>query len=720
AMANVAWILASNGHRVVVIDWDLEAPGLHRFLGPALPDPGQKATAGLIDFLMEYVLAATRGRGAPASEPWYEPYTNIMRFVQPVNTGFAEGRLDMIGAGRQNAEYAERVNMFDWRSFYERFQGRAFLDAVFAKLRDRYDFILLDSRTGVSDTSGVCTVHLPDALVVMFTMNTQSIEGASGVALDARRQRDNKLEVYPVPTRIELAELDRLQAARMVARQCFEPLVKDLDSPKTDYLEDMEVPHVAYYLYEEQLAAIVEGGRARVLLAIYERITAYVSKTTVTRLKLLPEKELDAARARFRTGKAPGSSTSKPARAPKRYDVYLTYALKDEAMGRSLRDELRNLMSVFAPLQDIKPGQAIADATRDAIASSAAVVVVFSDTAGAATPSWVEAELAQARELDVPVIPVLLGNAQAPESIRDVLVIRGRASEPGNIAAQVRAATLANDHDGRNASERIAILYAERNKLQADARRFRLVILAGLGVILIVTVLGTRQIFHTQDVEVNAARLDSQLRDTKLVLQAAQSNYDTLDRNTKEKNAALAKQLQTLEVQFQQAGDRIAELQRTQALPADATLVVKQAAASQDALHLSVRDVAKQIGPVKPIAVQPMVLVFAPPGDTEARGVQTAANTLEKAGYALGSKRVFALQPPKGVTEVRYFRPDDRAKAEEILSTLKANTELTAGRVSYVIDPDIKRPLYFEVHTTKTAFTPKATPRQQPYIPQRH
>ena len=29
-LANVAWILATNGKRVLVVDWDLEAPGAHR------------------------------------------------------------------------------------------------------------------------------------------------------------------------------------------------------------------------------------------------------------------------------------------------------------------------------------------------------------------------------------------------------------------------------------------------------------------------------------------------------------------------------------------------------------------------------------------------------------------------------------------------------------------------------------------------------------------
>ena len=30
ALANVGWILASAGKRVLLIDWDFEAPGLHR------------------------------------------------------------------------------------------------------------------------------------------------------------------------------------------------------------------------------------------------------------------------------------------------------------------------------------------------------------------------------------------------------------------------------------------------------------------------------------------------------------------------------------------------------------------------------------------------------------------------------------------------------------------------------------------------------------------
>ena len=45
ALANVAWILAANGMRVLVADWDLESPGLHRFFQPFM-EPEVSRTAG--------------------------------------------------------------------------------------------------------------------------------------------------------------------------------------------------------------------------------------------------------------------------------------------------------------------------------------------------------------------------------------------------------------------------------------------------------------------------------------------------------------------------------------------------------------------------------------------------------------------------------------------------------------------------------------------------
>src|SRR4051812_23386231 len=83
ALANVAWILASAGRRVLTIDWDLEAPGLHRYYHPFLQDPDATVGEGLIDFLLEFVAAAHQGSDASDAK-WYEPYANILPFAVPV------------------------------------------------------------------------------------------------------------------------------------------------------------------------------------------------------------------------------------------------------------------------------------------------------------------------------------------------------------------------------------------------------------------------------------------------------------------------------------------------------------------------------------------------------------------------------------------------------------------------------------------------------------
>jgi hypothetical protein len=423
ALANVAWILASNGHRVLTIDWDLEAPGLHRFFGPALLDPDQSTQEGLLDFLREYIEEATRtpAQEAPDAPPWYQAFTNLKRFAQPVDTGFARGRLDMVGAGRQNAAYAKQVNTFDWRAFYERFRGGAFLDATFARLREHYDYVLIDSRTGVSDTSGICTVQLPDALVVMFTLNTQSIEGASAIAADALAQREGKreLKVLPVPTRVELAEFDRLQAARVAARQRFEPLVRGLGA---DYLEEMEVRHVPYYLYGEQLAAVVEAGRARILLGNYEKLCGLVTDGAVTKLALQSSDVLEATRARFKSG--PLGTTAAPPVAPaKRYDVFIAYGRPDADIARRLFAELRGRgLRVFLDVDALSPGDNVKKTTEDALRDSTAAAVIFAASVHEdTTPLRIAAAALQRQQR---VIPIAIGDVGVPTALDGVSRIK--------------------------------------------------------------------------------------------------------------------------------------------------------------------------------------------------------------------------------------------------------------------------------------------------------
>jgi len=264
AVANVAWILADNGHRVLVIDWDLEAPGLHRYFHPFLIDSELSDTPGLIDYFWMYGLRLMTPLEEDDSESsWHEDVSDLADYAIRLDWKFDRGgHLDFIPAGRQNDDYAQRINSFDWNNFYSRLNGGALLEKIREQLKRDYDYVIIDSRTGVSDTAGICTVAMPDRLVAMFTLNTQSSEGVAAVLRSVEEARSDDLEIYPVITRIELAEQDRLVAARRRARDLYRGFVASKEGGAREYWKDAEILYQPYYAYEEVLATFAdETGR---------------------------------------------------------------------------------------------------------------------------------------------------------------------------------------------------------------------------------------------------------------------------------------------------------------------------------------------------------------------------------------------------------------------------------------------------------------------------
>jgi hypothetical protein len=294
ALANVAWILASRGKRVLIIDWDLEAPGLHRYFYPFIRDRNLSSSPGLIDFIVDYAVEAMTPESDSDSqdgENWQALQANILRYAFSIDWDFpGDGTLDFVPAGRQDASYATKVNSFNWFNFYEKLGGGSFIEAAKKRMQKEYDYILVDSRTGVSDTSGICTVQLPDVLVILFTFNNQSMEGASAVAHSAHTQRGNssdmpKMRVFPVPCRVETAEKDRLSLRREIARERFDDLLWHIEvAERRSYWGKVETFYEPFYAYEEVLATFKDEPEVQQsLLASMERLTAFLSEGTVTR-----------------------------------------------------------------------------------------------------------------------------------------------------------------------------------------------------------------------------------------------------------------------------------------------------------------------------------------------------------------------------------------------------------------------------------------------------
>ncbi|MGX1368905.1 tetratricopeptide (TPR) repeat protein [Streptomyces canus] len=331
ALANVAWILASNGKRVLAMDWDLEAPGLHRYFAPFLGDPELHSTPGVIDLIREFDLARPRPAGGD-----YSRQARVERFASALTWNFDSGGYVLfVSPGRKTPEYSEKINTYDWQGFYEQRDGAAFLHALREDMRGNYDYALIDSRTGWSDTSGITTVIMPDILVNCFTLNTQSVDGSASVAADVRRAAPH-VRIFPVPMRVEDAEQEKLAISRGHARQRFQEFLKDTPraADPDGYWGSVEIPYKPFYAYEEVLATVADTPRQPAsLLGAYERLTSVITDGQVTTLRPVDEPVRRQLLARFQRVPVPGGRL-----VPR---VRIDYALRDGAWAEWLEAQLQ-------------------------------------------------------------------------------------------------------------------------------------------------------------------------------------------------------------------------------------------------------------------------------------------------------------------------------------------------------------------------------------------
>jgi TIR domain/Tetratricopeptide repeat/AAA domain len=285
AVANVAWILASSGKRVLAVDWDLESPGLHKFFHPFLDQSTVSTTPGVVEIINDYALAAVNSGPRPAD--WYHEYARVLRHAVSLDWHeFPKGAcLDFLSAGRQNRDYSSALFSLDWDNFYDRLGGGIFFRAIREDMKKNYDYILIDSRTGLSDVADICTIELPDTLAICFTLNDQSLEGGASVARQINgRYRDRNIRVLPVAMRIENAEKEKLDAGRALARTRFEGFPTGLTKEQNaQYWATVEVPYLPFYAFEETLATFGDQpGTPNSLLAAFERLTDAVTAGDVS------------------------------------------------------------------------------------------------------------------------------------------------------------------------------------------------------------------------------------------------------------------------------------------------------------------------------------------------------------------------------------------------------------------------------------------------------
>ena len=276
ALINAAGILAGRGFHVLVIDLDLEAPGLS-YLNPDAPDASpteQRARKrplqlGFVDLLCD---AKERGQEADlfalSIGDLAERYTQAYRL--PPDLGeFDDGSLRIMPAGRFDGSYAQRFDALNLRELYQEGLGEPLIRAFKKKFAEGgpYDYILVDSRTGFSDEAGICTRDLADYLMILSGLNAQNVEGtcqflrALRVATDGEKQF--QIILSPVPNG-EDALVDQREAT---AKASFEEawgseVDVSLQIPYHPQLSLTEEPHIFRrrrgYLFEAYRA--IERG----------------------------------------------------------------------------------------------------------------------------------------------------------------------------------------------------------------------------------------------------------------------------------------------------------------------------------------------------------------------------------------------------------------------------------------------------------------------------
>ncbi len=174
ALVNTAAALALRGRRVLVVDFDLEAPGLDSF--NVLKS--NKQTPGIIDFVNQYLKTGQ----VPNVEDYVGEFHDI---------GEHGGRVMLMPSGSSKA-YTKKFNQIDWDSLYRRHDGYLLFEDL--KLQwERViepDYVLIDSRTGYTDVSGICTRQLPNAVVALFFPNEQNLRGLINVVKDIRNEKN--------------------------------------------------------------------------------------------------------------------------------------------------------------------------------------------------------------------------------------------------------------------------------------------------------------------------------------------------------------------------------------------------------------------------------------------------------------------------------------------------------------------------------------------------
>lgn len=299
ALVNSAVLLAQWGYKTLIVDWDLEAPGLESFFKEFIDVRSVALKGGVLDLLTSH----SKSHSA-LNEPmrWQD-------LIVDIKLPNSSAPLTMLKAGNTDQRYFGKLRKFDVNNFYKHKGGGVFIEQLRDEWRQSFDFVLVDSRTGITDIGGICTVQLPDILMLFFTANEDAFSGAINVSVKAQQARQKlpvdrlKLLAVPIASKFDsdkefqLSQKYLSEFALQLSETYADWLPKNI-SPKM-FLEATKVPYIPYFSFGSKLAVIDQGSSDPSGLGYsYETLASLIANTLEYTEEIITDRSQFLRRAR--------------------------------------------------------------------------------------------------------------------------------------------------------------------------------------------------------------------------------------------------------------------------------------------------------------------------------------------------------------------------------------------------------------------------------------
>ncbi len=376
ALANISILLAKWGYKVLIIDWDLEAPGLEYFFDDTYNFSLPAKHKGIVDILID---CANYKTTLPKETNWKDIKKNIFK-----NTG-DNGKLDILiaGKGKRDKEYFQRIRKLDFNEFYSKFDGGEIIETLRNQWKENYDFILIDSRTGVTDIGGICTIQLPDILVLLFTATRQAFEGILNIAMTTDEAQKSlltdrlRLLMLPIPSKFDSRDEfvisqnwlnDFSERLKFIYENWLPTSVKE-----KAILEVTKIPYISFFSFGEKLPVIEQGTTDPTGLGYaYENIAALIADN-FQHVDMLVENRDELVGI---------ASSSKKREAIAKPKIFISYSHKDTSYKDLILKHLsvlsaKNEVSVWSD-REIQPGHDWYEEITKAISGSNVALLLIS------------------------------------------------------------------------------------------------------------------------------------------------------------------------------------------------------------------------------------------------------------------------------------------------------------------------------------------------------